>query len=160
MAGCAVLIIGAGRGETGAEGSLLGYGAAAAALIWSSSSVASRRVGHVPTDVVGGFCGATALLAAICHVTMETTVWSDARTWACLIGMGLGPVGLAFFTWDHGVKHGDIRALGAMSYAAPLLSTAWMILAGYGETTPRIGIACLLIVGGACLATRDFWYRR
>ena len=59
--------------------------------------------------------------------------------------------------------HGDadpVVPFGAMSYAAPLLSTAWMILAGYGETTPRIGIACLLIVGGACLATRDFWYRR
>jgi drug/metabolite transporter (DMT)-like permease len=41
----------------------LGYLAAGAcALTWSGYSVLSRRVGDVPTDAVGGFCGATALL--------------------------------------------------------------------------------------------------
>ena len=36
---------------------------------------------------------------------------------------GLGPVGLAFYVWDIGMKHGDIRLLGIASYAAPVLST-------------------------------------
>jgi drug/metabolite transporter (DMT)-like permease len=158
MAGCAVLVLGAERGEGG--GTALGYGAAAgAALIWSSYSVMCRRVGHVPTDAVIGFCGATALLAAICHAVLETWVPPDALSWASLIGMGLGPVGLAFLTWDHGVKRGDIRVMGAMSYAAPLMSTSWMILAGFGTASPRVGVACLLIIGGALLATRDFWHR-
>jgi len=158
LAGCAALILGADRGT--ADGSFLGYGAAvAAALLWSSYSVMSRKVGQVPTDAVGGFCGATAVLAGACHFALEPTVMPDATGWLGIAGMGLGPVGLAFFTWDHGVKHGDIQVLGAMAYATPLLSTIWMILAGYGEATPRVGIACALIVGGACLATRDFWYR-
>lgn len=159
LAGCATLIL--GKGEAALSGSALGYAASfAAALIWSSYSVASRRVGHIPTDAVGGFCGATAVLAAVCHVATETTVWPDAAGWLGILGMGLGPVGLAFFTWDHGVKHGDIRVIGAASYAAPLLSTAWMILAGVGAFTPRVGLACLLIVGGACLAAKDFWLAR
>ncbi len=158
LAGCAVLVLGMERGAGG--GTILGYGmAAAAAVIWSSYSVMCRRVGHVPTDAVIGFCGVTALLAATCHLMLESWVQPDPRTWAALVGMGLGPVGLAFLTWDYGVKRGDIRVMGAMSYAAPLMSTAWMILAGFGEATPRVGAACLLIIGGACLATRDFWYR-
>ncbi len=39
------------------------------------------------------------------------------------------PVGLAFYTWDYGVKKGDIQLLGAASYAAPLLSTGRSSLA-------------------------------
>lgn len=160
LAGCAVLVLGAER-QPGATGSVLGYGAAvAAALLWSSYSVASRRVGHVPTDAVGGFCGATAILATLCHLALETTVWPSGWGWVGIVGMGLGPVGIAFFTWDHGCKHGDIRVLGALAYLTPLLSTALMIAFGYGTATPRIGVACALIMGGACLATRDFWTRR
>jgi drug/metabolite transporter (DMT)-like permease len=159
LAGCAVLVLAAPR-QPGADGSALGYGAAvAAALIWSSYSVMSRRAGHVSTDAVGGFCGATALLAAVCHLLTETTVWPGAGQILAVVGMGLGPVGLAFFTWDHGCKHGDIRVLGALAYATPLLSTALMIACGFGAATPRVGVACVFIVGGACLATRDFWAR-
>eukprot|EP00581_Thalassiosira_minuscula_P032428 CAMPEP_0183780478 /NCGR_PEP_ID=MMETSP0739-20130205/56430_1 /TAXON_ID=385413 /ORGANISM="Thalassiosira miniscula, Strain CCMP1093" /LENGTH=47 /DNA_ID= /DNA_START= /DNA_END= /DNA_ORIENTATION= len=44
--------------------------------------------------------------------------------------LGLGPVGLAFFVWDIGVKQGDIQMLGTASYAAPLLSTIVLVVAG------------------------------
>ena len=40
------------------------------------------------------------------------------------------PIGLAFFTWDVGMKHGDIQVLGAAAYAAPLLSTLLLIAVG------------------------------
>ena len=56
-----------------------------------------------------------------------TNVWQ----WAAIVGLGLGPVGLAFYVWDIGVKHGDIQVLGAASYSAPLLSTAILVLTGY-----------------------------
>jgi len=46
-------------------------------------------------------------------------------------GLGLMPVGGAFYVWDYGVKHGDIQMLGASAYAAPLISTALLIVAGY-----------------------------
>ncbi len=42
----------------------------------------------------------------------------------------LGPVGLAFYVWDIGVKQGDIQLLGTSSYAAPLLSTLLLVLVG------------------------------
>jgi len=58
------------------------------------------------------------------------------------------------------VKRGDIRALGAFAYAAPLLSTLLLIAFGQGTLTPSVGAACALIVGGAILAGRDLWARR
>lgn len=135
----------------------LGYGAAlACALIWSTYSVASRRLGKVPTDAVGGFCAATAVLAVPCHLAFETTAWpQDAVEWLAVLALGLGPVGGAFFTWDIGMKKGDIQALAAAAYAAPLLSTLILIAAGLAPLTAVVVGACLLIVGGAVLAARD-----
>ena len=65
---------------------------------------------------------------------VETTVWPETPTqWLAIIALGVGPVGAAFFAWDIGMKRGDIRVLGAASYATPLLSTAFLILAGFAK---------------------------
>jgi drug/metabolite transporter (DMT)-like permease len=88
-------------------------------------------------------------------------VWPQTTLqWLAVVGLGLMPVGGAFYVWDYGVKHGDIQVLGASSYAAPLLSTLILIAAGFGELTWRIGIACLLITGGAALAAKDLIVRK
>ena len=161
LAGATLLITGGGRLDLGAAYAT-GYAAAAAsALIWSGYSVLSRRLGAVPTDAVGGFCGATAVLALACHLAMETTVWpSDMVAWLAVLGLGLGPVGLAFFTWDYGVKRGDIRVLGAFAYGAPLLSTLLLLAFGRGEASWSVAVACMMIVGGALLAAREMLARR
>ena len=140
----------------------LGYIAAGVcALTWSSYSVASRRFGHVPTDAVGGFCAAAAILAIPCHLIFETTVWPQTTIeWLAVLALGLGPVGGAFFTWDIGVKKGDIQVLGASSYAAPLLSTLVLVAAGLAPATPEVAIACVLIVGGAVLAAHRMLRRQ
>ncbi|HEY9668033.1 MAG TPA: EamA family transporter [Coleofasciculaceae cyanobacterium] len=136
----------------------LGYlSALVCALTWSSYSVLSRRFGSIPTDAVGGFCGVTAILAWVCHGLFEQTVWPVGQEWLAIICLGLGPIGLAFFTWDYGVKHGNIKVLGALSYAAPLLSTMVLIAGGLAEASWSIVLACLLIIGGAILAAGDFW---
>lgn len=140
----------------------LGYVmAAVCACTWTGYSLVSRKFGNVPTDTVGGFCGATAVLATVCHFAFETTVWpTTVAPWLAILALGIGPVGLAFFTWDHGVKHGHIQALGAASYTAPLLSTILLIVFGMGDLTWAVGLACLLIVGGAVLASRDILRRK
>ncbi|MGE5145410.1 MAG: DMT family transporter [Candidatus Eiseniibacteriota bacterium] len=160
LAGTALLLVGGGAaGFAGAH--WLGYiSAFACAFVWSGYSVMSRRFGQVPTDAVGGFCGATALLAALCHLLFETTVWPEGAEWLAVLALGIGPVGAAFFVWDHGVKRGDIKALGAFAYAAPLLSTILLIAFGEGSATWRIVAACLLITGGAALAAGDLLRRR
>ena len=118
-------------------------------------------VGRVPTGAVGGFCLATAALAAAGHLCFEPTVAPRGAQWAVILCMGAGPTGAAFFAWDHGVKRGDIRALGGLSYAAPLLSTFLLVLAGRGSSTHwSIWAAGALVTGGALLAARDLIRRR
>lgn len=140
----------------------LGYGAAAAAaLVWSSYSLLSRRYQSVPTGMVTWYCAATAVLALACHLLMEQTIWPATTVeWLAVLGLGLLPVGGAFYTWDYGVKHGHIQVLGASSYAAPLLSTFILIVAGRGEPTVDILAACLLITGGAALAAKNLIFKR
>jgi drug/metabolite transporter (DMT)-like permease len=163
IAGCALGLAGAALAVTGGEGfgfdprHGLGYGAALlAALLWSSYSVLSRRFADVPSDAITGFCLVTSVLAGLCHFALEPTVWpDDIWQWAAIVGLGLGPVGLAFYVWDIGVKRGDIQVLGALSYGAPLLSTAALIVSGYAAFTGAIVLACLLITAGALLAAKD-----
>jgi drug/metabolite transporter (DMT)-like permease len=130
------------------------------ALTWSTYSVLSRRFGTVPTTAVAGFCGATALLAAAAHLLLETTIWPQGSEWLPVLGLGLGPVGIAFYTWDYGVKKGDIKLLGTTSYAAPLLSTLLLVVLGLAPPSPVIAVASLLIAGGAVLASADSWGSR
>jgi len=156
--GGAILLVTDGKGLDGFKSDyILGYlMAVACALTWSTYSVLNRRFRHVPTDTVGGFCAVTAILAMGAHLMFEQTVWpADTGEWLAVFGLGLLPVGAAFFTWDYGTKHGNIQVLGAFAYAAPLISTLVLISFGQGELTWTVAIACLLIVGGAALASKD-----
>ena len=133
-----------------------GYGLALlCALTWSGYSVLSRLVGDAPTGTVAVFCLATAALSLPLHLMFEETVWPQSMLgWASVLGLGLGPVGLAFFVWDIGVKRGDIQLLGTSSYAAPLLSTLVLVVAGVAAPSFTLAWAALLITGGALAAAR------
>ena len=156
LAGTVLIVTGRGRGVSLEAGALPGYlSAVTCAVAWAAYSVLSRRFGNVPTEAVGGFCLATAILAGLCHLLFETTVIPTGGEWLAVIAMGIGPVGAAFFVWDHGVKRGDIRALGVLSYATPLASTLLLILFGQAAGGWTVWAACALIVGGAVLASRD-----
>ncbi|WP_093451297.1 aromatic amino acid exporter YddG [Pseudooceanicola nitratireducens] len=150
----AALIIGGVSGLSADH--LTGYALAlACALTWSGYSVLSRRFGAVPTSAVTIFCLLTAALSALLHLALEDTVAPNGTIgWLSILALGLGPVGLAFYTWDIGVKRGDIQILGVASYAAPLLSTLVLVATGIAEPTARLAMATLLITGGAALAAR------
>jgi len=151
-----LVALAAGRGGVNFDPSAApGYLCAfVAAFVWSGYSVLSRRFGTVPTDAVAGFCGATAFLSLAAHLAFERTVWpATAGQWSAVVALGLGPVGLAFYLWDIGVKRGDIRLLGVASYATPVLSTLILVLSGYAEPTLSLGVACALIAAGALVAT-------
>lgn len=154
FAGAALLITGGGAGFS--TNYLAGYGLALlCALTWSGYSVLSRLVGTAPTATVGVFCLASSALSLPLHLVFEQTVLpQSALGWAAIIGLGLGPVGLAFFIWDIGVKQGDIQILGTSSYAAPLLSTLVLVLAGVAAPSFVLLWAAVLITGGAAIAAR------
>ena len=141
---------------------LIGYGAAfLCAFTWSGYSLITRRFEAVSTDVVTGFCLATSILSFVCHLALETTVWPETTfEWLAVAGLGLLPVGAAFYAWDYGVKNGDIQLLGVSSYAAPVLSTLILILFGFAEPSWRIALACMFVTGGAVLAAKDLILRK
>lgn len=151
------LIVSKGKGIVIDPAFASGYLAAlVCAFTWSGYSILSRKFASVPTDVVVGFCLVTAVLSGCAHLVFETTVWPELLSeWLAILGLGLMPVGAAFYAWDYGVKHGDIQVLGAASYAAPLLSTAVLIWAGFANFSWIIALAALLITFGAVLASKD-----
>lgn len=125
------------------------------ALTWAGYSVLSRRLGDIPTLSVAVSCIATAVLSTLGHLMFEQTVWPNtALSWASVVGLGIGPVGIAFYVWDIGVKRGNIQLLGVASYAAPILSTIVLICTGFAQATPILIVAALCIAGGAALAAR------
>jgi drug/metabolite transporter (DMT)-like permease len=159
LAGTTLIVTGEG-GLSFDDGHLFGYAmAGACALTWSSYSLLSRRFPSVPTSAVAWFCAATAALSLACHLLLEETVLpSGAGQWLAVACLGLMPVGAAFYTWDIGVKRGNIQALGAASYAGPLLSTLLLIATGLAEPSANIVAACLLITGGAMLAAKSLLF--
>lgn len=154
FAGAALVVAGGGVGPSRAA--LPGYALAfLCALTWSGYSLISRRLGAVPTAAVAVYCLATAVLSGAAHLMLEETTWPAGATgWASVLALGLGPVGLAFYTWDVGVKRGDIQILGTASYAAPLLSTLALIAGGVAAASLTLALSAALITAGALLAAR------
>jgi drug/metabolite transporter (DMT)-like permease len=117
--------------------------------------VATRLYAAVPTAAVTGTCALTALGALIGHLALERAVWPATGVhWLILLAQGLGPIGIAFYLWDIGMKKGDIRLIGVLSYATPLLSTLLLAASGLGRATPLIWVAALLVTAGALMASR------
>ncbi|KZL29245.1 aromatic amino acid exporter YddG [Pseudovibrio sp. WM33] len=135
---------------------VVGYVAAAGcALIWSSYSVLSRLIKTTSSDAVIGYCALTAVFGWLAHFLWETTaVPQDLTQIIAVIGLGLGPVGIAFYTWDFGVKHGNVQLLGVLAYGAPLISTLLLIVFGEGTLAANIVIAALAIAGGSLIAAK------
>ncbi len=100
LAGTVLMLMGKG-GNIELSGSALGYvAAAAAALIWSSYSVASRFFAGVPSTAVMGSCALTMLVALVFHLSLETTVWpSTLSSWLAILALWLHRAVLAFSRW-------------------------------------------------------------
>jgi drug/metabolite transporter (DMT)-like permease len=132
--------------------------AAASAFIWASYSLMGKRMsltGHgFPTAAIGLFGLGSGVLSLLCHALLESAVTLSAQDWLLTVVMGLGPLGAAFFLWDAALKNGDARKIGILSYITPLASTVLLLLATGRLLTWGIGLATVLILGAAMLASR------
>ncbi|MFC4159392.1 DMT family transporter [Chitinimonas lacunae] len=150
LSGCVLVF--AGRGLSLGGGQWLGYGLAlAAALMWSSYSLLTRRVAPFPTGAIGGFCLVSGLLALLAHLALEPAYRPSGQEWSMLLLLGLGPMGAAFFLWDAALKRGDPRSIGTLAYLTPLLSTGLLALFGGGRLGLGSALALGLILTGAWL---------
>lgn len=144
----AVLAIAGGRHLAG--GLAWGYLAAlGSAFIWATYSLGTRRVAPFPTAAVGLFGLVSGLLSLACHALLEPALSLSLRDLALIVGMGLGPLGAAFFLWDRALKTGDARRIGILSYLTPLASTLLLSFVSGRQLTVWIAGAAALIVGAA-----------
>ena len=157
LIGTALLIGGGDAGLGATTGDVWGYLAAfSCALVWAGYSVLNRRYRTVPSEAMIGVCGAVAVLGLGAHLVFEpAAVLPRGGQWLALAAMAVGPLGLAFLTWDHGTKHGDLPLLGTLAYGAPVLSTLLLVVLGLAPGTAALAAACALVVGGAWIASRD-----
>jgi len=151
--GGAAIAIAGGRALSGT----LAWGylpALAAAFIWATYSLLTKRVAAFPTTAIGLFGLVSGVLSLLCHVALEPAASLQPRDWALLVAMGLGPLGASFFLWDKALKLGDARHIGILSYITPLASTALLIVVSGRQFSASIALATVMIIGAAILGMR------
>jgi drug/metabolite transporter (DMT)-like permease len=152
FAGAAIAIVG-GRELSGT----LAWGylpALAAAFIWATYSLLTKRVAAFPTTAIGLFGLVSGVLSLLCHVALEPAASLQARDWALLAVLGLGPLGASFFMWDKALKLGDARHIGILSYITPLASTALLIVVSGRPFAWSIALATGMIISAAVMGMR------
>ena len=150
--GAAIAIVG-GRELSGE----LAWGylpALAAAFIWASYSLLTKRVAAFPTTAIGLFGLVSGVLSLLCHWALEPAATLQWRDWGLLALLGLGPLGASFFMWDKALKLGDARQIGILSYITPLASTSLLVLVSGRPFSSSIIIATAMILGAAVLGMR------
>lgn len=125
-----------------------------AAIIWSTYSLATNRIGSFPTPAVGLFALVAGSLSLAMHFIFETQVSLSSFEWIILVLLGLGPLGAAFYFWDFAIKRGNPQEIGLLSFLTPLLSTGLLIsITGQGASWLLV-LSAALIVGGLFLGSR------
>ena len=128
--------------------------ALAAAFIWATYSLLTKRVAAFPTTAIGLFGLVSGVLSLLCHVVLGPAASLQARDWALLAVLGLGPLGASFFLWDKALKLGDARHIGILSYITPLASTALLLLVSGRPFSWSIAISTAMIISAAVLGMR------
>lgn len=156
--GGAALLVTGGGGVGFSRDAALGYALAlAAAVIWSTYSLLTKRLGDFPTSTIAAFCLVSGLLSLGCHALFEPRHPLSADELPWLLVIGLGPMGAAFYLWDRALKRGDPRRIGTLAYLTPLASTVLVALFGGGRLRAGSMLAAGMIVGGAAIGS---WPRR
>lgn len=132
------------------------------AALWAFFSNLRRTDTGDPIASMTVICALSAALCAVSIFIGSGAVGiSNPDELIIIILLGLGPAGGAFFLWDMGMKRGNAAALAVFGYSAPILSTIFMVLAGFAEARWNTAVAALLIAaGGAVVSLAGSVHRR
>jgi drug/metabolite transporter (DMT)-like permease len=148
--GAALLVTGGSVGFS--RDAALGYALAlAAAVIWSTYSLLTKRIGDFPTSAISAFCLVSGALSLGCHQLFEAAYGFRVVELPWLLLIGLGPMGAAFYLWDRALKRGDPRRIGTLAYLTPLASTVLVATLGGGQLRAGAMLAAGMIVAGAVI---------
>ena len=126
-----------------------------AAVIWSTYSLGTKRIGDFPTAGVGLFGLVAGVLALVAHFAFEERVSIEPADWPLLVALGLGALGGAFYLWDYALKRGDAQRIGLIAFITPLLSTLALVIVTGSQPSAMLLMAAALIFGGAWFGGRE-----
>lgn len=109
------------------RGNWLGYVLAfMSALLWAFYSLLAKSYPNVRSASVGLYCIVSgAICLAVYRAGAEWPSLNSSQMWAILY-MGIGPMGGAFYLWDYAMKKACHEQVAVLSYATPVLSTAFL----------------------------------
>jgi drug/metabolite transporter (DMT)-like permease len=154
--GCVVLL--SGNGLQFKSDALKGYLLAfAAAWTWPLYSLTKKKMPSTSVWAIGGFCFGAGILCLITHALIEPLVRPIERDLFLIFVMGIGPFGIAFYTWDLAMEKGDPRVIGALTYLTPILSTLGLVIFTGEKLNFHTFVAMGLIIGGASTGLLDLF---
>jgi drug/metabolite transporter (DMT)-like permease len=130
--------------------------ALASGLTWAAFCLFRLYEGENASNVLATGFAASAVIGAVLHVVLETTVIPSTASLAFAQLIGVLPLALGAWAWDNGIRRGDRRMLAVLAYATPLASALILILCGYA--IPSIGLVlggALIVAAGAVSASRQ-----
>jgi drug/metabolite transporter (DMT)-like permease len=75
-----------------------------------------------------------------------------AQDWLVLVYMGVGPMGLAFYLWDFGMKKGNTGTTTTLRYATPVLSTIFLGFHAEQKLSPTLWLGVAMVTASIALA--------
>ncbi|WP_319549981.1 EamA family transporter [Desulfogranum marinum] len=127
-----------------------------AAIIWACYSLLTKRLPLFSTAAVGGFCFVSGLLSlGLQYITQGSLPMPNPEECINIVLLGIGPMGMAFYTWDAAMKRSDSRTIGSLAYITPLLSTLLLVVVNGANFTLLHGAAIVLVTGGAVVGSLD-----
>ena len=133
---------------------LLGYlFAFIAANCWSIYSVKNKDYSNVPISNVIYNCLLSAIIALMLYLVKSPFAFPaiSLNQLFLILLLVLYPIGYCFFTWNYGIRFGDIRIISIFSYLSPILGSIWLILAGIQLFNWAIVISLAMIITSACI---------
>ncbi len=127
-------------------------------MLWALYSVL-LKYWNIPEENGGtsfhfGLCAIISALLAVWMGRWSSLPSPNAETVFWILFGGIGPVGLAYYFWEIGVKKGNIRLIASLAYFIPIGSSALIGLVFREALNSGLFLGGFLIAAGAILVQR------
>lgn len=139
---------------------LLGYVfSLVAAVIWSIYSVCTSEFKNTPSEFVAVVCFVTSILSFISHLIFENSFQPSTHQLFFVLMAAIGPLGIAFYSWDYGLKKGDVKLLSLMSYLIPIFSSLLLLFAEIETPKSLLFLSSIIVFVGLTISSYD-WVKK
>jgi drug/metabolite transporter (DMT)-like permease len=127
-------------------------------FFWAAYSVLIKKWGINESQSGTAFhftiCSLTAFLFALLKGEYNCDInWSASAIFWILFG-GIGPIGIAYYCWEIGIKKGSVTFIASLSYFIPIGSSVLIGIVFKDAMNPGLIPGALLISFGALLIKR------